>query len=392
MKEHKMNSGYKNRSQRLIITAFLCFLAVAITGVWMRALPWITSKIPFANLLHAHSHTAMLGWAFLMIVAGIIAQYQLNSTFLRRSLFVVIFAIVGMFAAFIYQSYGAISIGFSTLYVLSAYVILIHINKKIPATNSGNPLLKRSIIWFFISTLGIWAMGPVSSMLGKTHWLYDICIQIFLHFQINGWLFYAVLGLLLKNGEMKPKFIQLFDISLILTAFLPFYWIEQFWVFYGLNALGSMLQFLVLLVITHSIYRLPVANSMERFGQYTVILFILIKAISQCTAVVPEIAASIVSQRYLILTFLHAVLIGIVSIGLIWNMLRIKLLQIKPTFHIGFLLFFIGFMITEILLLIQGFGYYAKANLVLLLLFSCVMLLGILGMLISLIFIYSSKK
>src|SRR5690625_4384655 len=44
--------------------AFILFIITALSGIWLRAFPYVTSFINYDHVLHGHSHIAILGWAF----------------------------------------------------------------------------------------------------------------------------------------------------------------------------------------------------------------------------------------------------------------------------------------------------------------------------------------
>ena len=372
-----MNSGYKTLTQICVKTAFICLLAVAITGILMRLIPWTGTIIPFENLLHAHSHTAMLGWAFLMITAGFISKFQLKSLLIRRNIFFILLSVAGMFLGFLFQSYGFISISFSTLFVISAYVLLFTFWTKFPKNSSQNILLKRSILWFFVSTLGIWAIGPSSAILGKDHWLYVNAIQFFLHFQINGWLVYATLGFISSHSKLSFRTNCLLDISLMLTTFLPFYGIDHLPLFYYLNAIGVVLQMAAIVMIVRQLYFSSKENGFQHFLLLIILFSFILKGLTQLTTVTPFMAESVLSNRNFILAFLHLVLIGMVSSGLIYNTLKSNSSLNNSIFRLGFYILMTGFTITELLLFVQGLQMYSAFTLYALMIFSVVMLAGI---------------
>lgn len=81
--------------------------------------------VNFKYFLHAHSHTAFLGWIFnafyaVFIVAFVPAQKQ--TSFSYRLLFWLLqVAVLGMLFSFPVQGYAAVSITFSTLHIFLSY-------------------------------------------------------------------------------------------------------------------------------------------------------------------------------------------------------------------------------------------------------------------------------
>ncbi len=184
----------------------LGFLGVAgVIGALLRLIyvvemPWLL----FKPWLHAHSHVAMLGWLFPGIVIALLAQDERRlpkgfSIWMTLSMALV----AGMLTSFPVQGYGGISIACSTGQMIVGYILLARVwghTRHWPAR--GSRLLARSAILFQItSTLGIWAMGPImTSGLAGTEWYYW-SIQWFLHFQFNGWFWFAALALWSRWAE-----------------------------------------------------------------------------------------------------------------------------------------------------------------------------------------------
>ncbi|CAI9430449.1 NnrS protein [Candidatus Ornithobacterium hominis] len=382
VREQKMNSGNKKWIYRFLFLAFLSFFLAGILGVTMRFYPFISVSIPFENLLHSHSHTALLGWAFLGCTTGILHCFPIAKKALKNYYYLFFISILGMFFSFLYQGYGLISILFSTLYIFLVYHLFWNLYRKIHTTGTADILLKRSIIWFYISTLGIWILGPSSVILGKEHWLYHTSIRFFLHYQINGWLFYAILGLILKNRQITFNnlwIIRLLDASLILTTFLPLYWVDKNLIFYILNALGILAQFASICLLINILYKSKIIIPKNIITIW--LIFIVIKAMSQLPTLLPSFAEELKLNRSLILTYLHWVLLGIVSFGLILNYLDTKIIRNTPLFKFSFYTLLVGFLATEAILFCLGNHIYLRHNTVLMAIFSIFLLIGITGFL-----------
>jgi len=105
--------------QRFIHIAYFFFFLTALSGAWMRLNLFVdtSSFIPYTNLLHAHSHIAVLGWTFfgVFILFAVLMNKQSSKfvTYLAISLFLVTGA---MFIAFLMQGYALYSIIFSTIH------------------------------------------------------------------------------------------------------------------------------------------------------------------------------------------------------------------------------------------------------------------------------------
>src|SRR5690606_13243371 len=85
------------------------------------------SWMDFRNMMHGHSHTAMPGWLFLILYAIILDRF-LPAAEVRKKKYDVFFwitqvSVVGMMISFPIDGYSAVSITFSTLQLLTSYVI-----------------------------------------------------------------------------------------------------------------------------------------------------------------------------------------------------------------------------------------------------------------------------
>src|SRR5690625_4104278 len=96
---------------------FILFMITALSGVWMRAFAFYPDfSIPYSNILHGHSHLALLGWAFLGVFVIFLIGYwkkikqKRHAVAIAVTLFIVT---IVMFAAFLYQGYALYSIALS---------------------------------------------------------------------------------------------------------------------------------------------------------------------------------------------------------------------------------------------------------------------------------------
>ena len=116
-----------NSLQSWIICCFFNFLIAAIMGLVMRFNYLFSLEgINYIYLLHAHSHVAMLGWAYLMIYSLVVYFFipkdkstkpVYNQLFWSTQL-----SVIGMMISFPIQGYALFSIVFSTLHILLSYV------------------------------------------------------------------------------------------------------------------------------------------------------------------------------------------------------------------------------------------------------------------------------
>jgi hypothetical protein len=379
-----MAVGNKKWIEFWVTTAFLYIFIVGVLGLAMRSLLLTNLPLPFHNILHAHSHTALLGWAFVMATQGLLNHLGIEK-FVQLKWYIITytFSIVGMFVAFLYQSYGAISIAFSTLFVFTSYLFFYRLWKLFDGKSVIDTLWKSSIGWFYLSTFGVWCLGPSSAILGKEHWLYNLSIQFFLHFQINGWLLFVVLAILLKyvKKEFLPtkNTVYLLNVSLVLTFGLNIYWVNQHSFFYILNAVGILLQLAVYLKFAQIIWKyspLQISKIMQLILRM-VLLALVVKGIIQGATLFPNYSLILQSNRFLIIAFIHLILLGFVSFGFIYISIQEKILPANKGVYIGLGLWMLGFVVTEAITAALGYGYSFSYSIQWLWLFSFVMLIGI---------------
>ena len=186
--------------------ALLNFGIAALIGCVLRAIYiWEIPFIRFKPLLNAHSHVAMLGWAFIAMVVFLLQDETEHGPSRRSNILLAAaqIAVVGMLLGFPVQSYGAFTITVSVLHMLAGYWLSVQVWKATRTwrANGSRLLTRMAVILMFISTIGIWAMGPIVSGGGFGTELYYWSIQFYLHFQLNGWFWFGALALWSRWAE-----------------------------------------------------------------------------------------------------------------------------------------------------------------------------------------------
>lgn len=345
------------------------FLAVCL-GLVMRS--YHVVEIPYfeyRNILHTHSHLAMLGWGHLMLVAGMVFGLVKGKDQIKdyKRLFLgTVIALLGMLFSFPFQGYGPISISFSTLHMLLSYgfayklLKVIRSVEKTPATR-----LIRLAIWFMmLSTLGLWAVGPVSATLGRMNELYFMTVQWFIHFQLNGWFVLGALGLILLYFEERgfqipwPTYQEwILSISVIMTFMLAVTWAAPKPIFFQINGMAVIIQLIAYFWILKSVSKLFKTNHIRGIAKLLLILALaslLAKAILQGILVFPSIAVISYSIRIYVIGFLHLVLLGIMTMGVSAVAIARGWINELPISKMGWILLIAGFVLTEVLLFLQG--------------------------------------
>ncbi|NJX14458.1 hypothetical protein [Tamlana crocina] len=388
--------------KNLVVTCLINFLVAALTGVVLRYAFVGEVGFNFRFLTHAHSHVAMLGWVYLMLYV-LFAHFFVpeKKAVFNRLFWLTQLAVVGMMFSFPVQGYAAVSIAFSTLHIFCSYYFVYLIWKHQKTEQPvAEKLLKTSLVFMLISTIGVWCLGPAVSMQGQASAFYQIAIQFFLHFQFNGWFLIAVLAVFFYKLKLEPsptfkRFFQLLLASTMLTMALPVYWFVPLKIFLWINGLGVLLQLLTLVLLIKLIkpYR---KSFIKNNTKLTIAVFcfalvsLVLKMVLQSLSLVPEIAAAAYQQRNLVIGFIHLLMLGAITGFLFGFILQSRLTNFNFILKLSLLLFILGFVLTELLLMLQGvmlyFGVGILSNYFILLFTSSTLLpLGILGITVNIL-------
>ncbi len=362
------------KKQWLLIAFFNLFLVASI-GLVLRykiafSLPFIDQK----HLLHGHSHFAFSGWVthvLFVLLVGVLSKNKGNQVY-KEYRFLInanLVSAYGMLLSFPIQGYSPISIGFSTLSIVISYSFSLKYWKDLDANRpklASSLAIKFSLLANFISSFGTFALAFM--MLTKNlhqNW-YLASVYFFLHFQYNGWFFFAILGLLfskleiLKGMELPlKKIVQLFGIACIPAYFLSALWLPiPIWA-YTLIVIAALIQVwaLVLLIklIIKSKEELKVLFSRESVWLFQLAgLAFAIKIILQLGSTIPSLSKLAFGFRPIVIGYLHLVLLGFITIFLIAYCLSQYFIVNNKQLIIGIRIFVIGILINELLLMTQG--------------------------------------
>lgn len=380
--------------KKIILVCLINFFIATIMGLALRFSLIESIGVNYRFLTHAHSHVAMLGWVYLMLYVLIVYHFVPEKLKIFNRLFwLTEFAVIGMMVSFPFQGYAAISISFSTLHIFCSYYFVYLIWKHHETTLSvSKKLLKTALLFMVLSTFGVWCLGPAVATLGQTSAFYQIAIQFFLHFQFNGWFLIAVLAvffhlLQVENSKNFKQFFGLLIASTVLTFALPVQWFTPHDSLIWINGLGVIIQILVLYkcfqLIGSKFSTLKKNKPRLIFYIYSfaLICFVL-KVVLQSISIIPKFSQVVYQHRNFVIGFIHLLMLGVVTGFLFAFILKSNLVTVSKLLTFGIYSFVLGFLLTELLLLIQGIKYYFKSGLLpeydlLLFIFSILLPLGI---------------
>lgn len=309
------------------------FFIAALLGLTLRFA--FIQEIPFfkyKNILHAHSHVAMLGWLYLglygLLVAHFVPKAREASRFYQRLFWLSQISVWGMLFSFPFQGYGPVSIAFSVLHIFCAYTFAVNLWMDSKMINGFSRLLLRTALAFMVlSTLGIWAMGPLMALGFKHSIWYHLAVQFFLHFQFNGWFIIATLALFFRwmegkghyfSGKVQGWFYGLSVFATFLTFALAVAWSEPHSLVFACNSIGVLLQLAVLILFTQQLW--PLRTSIKaaltpvQFSLWQLALIsFCFKILVQAAVALPFVAQMAYTIRNYIIGFIHLIMLGILS-------------------------------------------------------------------------------
>jgi len=356
-------------------TSFISLLLIALLGLVMRykiawSLPWINQK----NLLHAHSHFAFAGWVTQALMALLVSYLfekgdKLAFTRYRPILYCNLVTAYGMLLTFPFTGYALLSITFSTLSIFVSYWFAIKFwidLNRLPQRSTAHKWFKAAVIFNSISSLGAFTLAYMLATKDIHPTRYLACVYFFLHFQYNGWFFFACMGLLshrLKDWGISElalrKIYFLFVIACIPAYFLSALWLPIPGLIYILIVIAVFLQ-LAGWVLTVQLIRkvLPaIKTAVSPFARVLCIfcgIALTIKLLLQTGSVIPSLSQLAFGFRPVIIGYLHLVLLGIISLFIIAYSVAFKFIPVTAVSKSGIIIFVSGIIINELLLMLQG--------------------------------------
>ncbi len=366
-----MNNGPLRKWLRI---CFINLLIVAMMGALLRykiiyPLPFIDQK----HLLHGHSHFAFTGWisqALMVLMVAYLDQYNITAfRKYRRLLQFNLLSATGMLIAFPIQGYGTVSISFSTLSVIVLYFFATTYFKdlrKIKSYAPANNFFRAALLFNIISSAGAFALAfLMANKIVHQNW-YLSAQYFFLHFQYNGWFFFVCMGLfthiclqyIISSSNIQLIF-RLLAFAAIPAYFLSTLWMNiPLWVFL-LVIVAAFIQLVVWAYILHSIRKnnLKIRQYLTNPGKWVLILSgiaLSIKFILQMGSTIPSLSILAFGFRPIVIGYLHLVLLAVTSLFIIGYIFSTHYIRATPLITIAILIFCVGIIINELLLMTQG--------------------------------------
>lgn len=367
-----LNRAESKITNTCIMVSLGNFFIAACLGLFMRyAFVWGSGWIKYKNAMYAHSHVALAGWLYLMLVILLWKAFDqpVTSKFFIALFCLTELSVIGSLFAFTMDGYSFFALGFVLLFVFLTYLLTFYLWKKTSGRSGEDVLLlKTSLVWLIISSLGLWAMIPIL-MMKSTDYFY-MTIQFFLHFQFNGWLLFSVLALFFyqlrqMNVTYSQKgfkvFFCLLIVSTLLTFALAITWVNPDTFVFALNSAGVIIQLCALLAF-FKWFSTPAGillqSQTDRFTRWMfgfAFLSFILKIVIQTAVIFPDIATISYTIRLYVLGFMHLITLGMITAYVLGYSFSAGYVSYKKTLSkTGWVLLLMGIIITEVLLFGQG--------------------------------------
>lgn len=363
-----------------IVICLLNFAVAAAMGVLLRFSLLAPIGLNYPFLLHAHSHTAILGWVYMALFSILVSVFLPEDKRRHRSYDVLFWlsqtAVLGMMVSFPLQGYALFSIFFSSMHLLTIYAFVWKFWRDLPATHSpAVRFLKPAMCFLALSTLGLWVLAPIMVFGEKGPW-YESAIQFFLYFQFNGWFVFAAIALFVKRfesrwmqsgGKLLNRAVVWLALGTLLGVALPFQWFFSDRFFPFLSSAGVILQFCGAIFLFRSWIASGrtklAASKTEKAILLSVIVCFAFKSVFQLGIIWEDLAQAVHWIRAFAIGVIHLVGLGMVNGVVIAFFIRRGHLRKRSRWtKLGSQLFLLGFIITELLLFAQGYYQFFKQD------------------------------
>jgi len=348
---------------------------VAFLGVLMRykigfEFPYFEQK----NLQHAHSHFAFSGWLSHSLI--VLMVYYLQSKidgFLgnnyKKLIIANLICAYGMLVFFTIQGYGPISIVFSTASIVVSYVFTYQFVKDLKALDSdllSKKWFKAALFFNLISSLGTFYLAYMMASKNFVQDLYLSSVYYYLHFQYNGWFFFACMGLVFGFLNLRKSvhpFLEttykLFALACIPAYLLSILWLDlPIWLYViaVLSALIQVFSWFKFVLILRKVRKNTIENLAPLFRYLLLFigLAVSVKLVLQLGSTVPIISQLAFGFRPIVIAYLHLVLLAIITLVVLFYIYANHLFIISKKIKFGLLILTIGVVLNELVLAVQG--------------------------------------
>jgi hypothetical protein len=354
-------------------------LLVAVAGALMRY------KIGFdfpvfeqKNLLHAHSHFAFSGWISLLLMVLLTENLASTNPGFNRSAFEKIFmaylaSAYGMFFSFAAQGYGPHSISFSTASILITCLFCVRYYQAVQRypRQAGTRWFLAALLFNILSMAGTFWLSYMMASGRIAQHTYLASVYWYLHFQYNGWFFFACMGLFANYLQSKhintaplARSFWYFAASCIPAYGLSVLWLQLPLPLYAAVAVAAAAQFFGWCMLLPWLYRLAKQRQLAfdrscRLLLLAVGVALTIKLALQLGSTLPAVSRLAFGFRPIVIAYLHLVLLAFTSLFLLTYVYLRKLVHFGAAATTGLWIFTTGVTANEVILSVQGIASFS---------------------------------
>ena len=370
------------QTQRWLQIAFLNLLIVSLLGGLMRykiaySLPFIDQR----NFMNAHSHFAFAGWisqALMVLMVNYLGNHSVENGFNKyKWIFIAnLLTAYAMLLSFPWHGYNIVSIIFSTLSIFVSYAFAFMFwrdMRKINFKSVTHYWFSAALIFNVISSAGPFFLAYMMA----NHWshpnLFLLALYYFLHFQYNGWFFFACAGLFSIyfipaeiSLRIQKWIFWLFAIACVPAYFLSALWLHISWPGYVVVVLSAVAQATAGGLLVYWLLKKQVFFSRHlKNGKWILILSAIalcIKLLLQLVSTIPSLSTFAFGFRPIVIGYLHLVLLGVITLFIIGYSKSEALINENRIGSSGIVIFIGGIILNEIFLMFQGISYMTYNN------------------------------
>jgi hypothetical protein len=359
--------------------SLLNILIVAAIGLIMRYkigfdLPLFEQKY----LQNAHSHFAFAGWithTIYVLMLFSVGKFIAPEILRKYRIIIAINLILayGMLFTFFTMGYCVFSIVLSQLSVINNYVFAFFFIRDLRAIPQ-HPSVHwfKAALWFnVLSTLGTYTLAYMMASKHVLQSLYLGSIYFYLHFQYNGWFFFACMGLLIARlSEMIPgmkenkNMFRLLMLSCVPAFFLSVLWLNLPTWLYVIVVAAAAVQFMAWIgMLKFLVVKFKqIKNDIKISSSFIFLLIatsLTIKFSLQLGSVVPSISDLAFGFRPIVIAYLHLVLLAVITLFLLNYLMAFQFLKPNKMARYGLMTFVVGVFLNELCLGIQGVAAFS---------------------------------
>lgn len=369
------------RNQACFIWIRLCIFnlfLVAVLGVLMRYK--IGFDFPFfdqKNLLHAHSHFAFSGWISLLLMVLLVNNLGRTNLGLKHvgfdTIFIAYLAMAyGMLISFAAQGYGPYSIVFSTASILITclFCFKYYLAVKNHLYQAGARWFLAALFFNILSMVGTFWLSYMMATGKIEQHAYLASVYWYLHFQYNGWFFFACAGLFANYLQTKQIDTAILSPTfwVFLASCIPAYGLSILWLklpiaAYVIVAAAALAQLYAWCRLLPWLYGLAKQQlTLNRSGRLLLLavgVALTVKLALQLGSTIPAVSKLAFGFRPIVIAYLHLVLLAFTTLFLLSYLYIRRLVHFNQAATAGLWIFALAVIANEVVLSVQGIASFS---------------------------------